>query len=222
MYDTILFDLDGTLSASAEGITKSVQYALSAMGCPEPDLRKLEVFIGPPLTEQFMAYAGWGEEQARQASRYFRERYERKGIYENTPYPGVAELLAALQRAGRTLCVASSKPELFVRKILHRCGLDRYFTDMAGARLDETGSHKDEVIADALHRLGRWDRRDGVIMVGDRSHDVLGARQLGLPCVAVTYGYGSRAELEAARPQAFAASPAELETLLLDSGRHTR
>ena len=153
MYDTILFDLDGTLSASGEGITKSVQYALERMGCPEPDLRKLEVFIGPPLTEQFMAYAGWDEGRARQASRYFRERYETKGIYENRPYPGVSDLLSALRQAGKTLCVASSKPEPFVRKILRRCGLDGYFADMAGARLDETGSRKDEVIADALRRL---------------------------------------------------------------------
>ena len=214
MYDTILFDLDGTLSASGEGITKSVQYALERMGCPEPDLRKLEVFIGPPLTEQFMAYAGWDEGRARQASRYFRERYETQGIYENRPYPGVSDLLPALRQAGKTLCVASSKPEPFVRKILRRCGLDGYFADMAGARLDETGSRKDEVIADALRRLGRWEERDGVVMVGDRSHDVLGARKLGLPCVAVTYGYGSRAELEAARPLALAASPAELEALL--------
>lgn len=214
MYDTILFDLDGTLSASGEGITKSVQYALERMGCPEPDLRKLEVFIGPPLTEQFMAYAGWDEGRARQVSRYFRERYETKGIYENRPYPGVSDLLPALRQAGKTLCVASSKPEPFVRKILRRCGLDGYFADMAGARLDETGSRKDEVIADALRRLGRWEERDGVVMVGDRSHDVLGARKLGLPCVAVTYGYGSRTELEAARPLALAASPAELEVLL--------
>lgn len=214
MYDTILFDLDGTLSASGEGITKSVQYALERMGCPEPDLRKLEVFIGPPLTEQFMAYAGWDEGRARQASRYFRERYETKGIYENRPYPGVSDLLPALRQAGKTLCVASSKPEPFVRKILRLCGLDGYFADMAGARLDETGSRKDEVIADALRRLGRWEERDGVVMVGDRSHDVLGARKLGLPCVAVTYGYGSRTELEAARPLALAASPAELEALL--------
>ena len=119
-----------------------------------------------------------------------------------------------MRQAGKTLCVASSKPEPFVRKILRRCGLDGYFADMAGARLDETGSRKDEVIADALRRLGRWEERDGVVMVGDRSHDVLGARKLGLPCVAVTYGYGSRTELEAARPLALAASPAELEALL--------
>ena len=160
MYDTILFDLDGTLSASGEGITKSVQYALERMGCPEPDLRKLEVFIGPPLTEQFMAYAGWDEGRARQASRYFRERYETKGIYENRPYPGVSDLLPALRQAGKTLCVASSKPEPFVRKILRRCGLDGCFADMAGGSTYRK-KHGARMLYKVLHKVYDFNRRSG-------------------------------------------------------------
>lgn len=113
MYHTILFDLDGTLTASGEGITKSVQYALARMGRPEPDLKKLELFIGPPLTEQFMQYAGYDYATAKRATGYFRERYETVGLFENKPFPGVDRLLQGLRDSGRTLCVASSKPEKF-------------------------------------------------------------------------------------------------------------
>lgn len=161
MYHTILFDLDGTLTASGEGITKSVQYALARMGRPEPDLKKLELFIGPPLTEQFMQYAGYDYATAKQATGYFQERYETVGLFENKPFPGVGRLLQGLRDSGRTLCVASSKPERFVRIILQHFGLDSYFAEMVGAHMDETGSHKDEVIGEALRRLGLTDHRAG-------------------------------------------------------------
>ncbi|MBM6984565.1 MAG: HAD hydrolase-like protein [Acidaminococcaceae bacterium] len=210
MYHTILFDLDGTLTASGEGITKSVQYALARMGRPEPDLKKLELFIGPPLTEQFMQYAGYDYATAKQATGYFQERYETVGLFENKPFPGVGRLLQGLRDSGRTLCVASSKPERFVRIILQHFGLDSYFAEMVGAHMDETGSHKDEVIGEALRRLGLTDHRAGTIMVGDKSHDIVGARQQGLPAIGVTYGYGTPAELEAARPLRIVNSLAEL------------
>ena len=128
MYKVILFDLDGTLTESGEGITKSVQYALDKLGKPEPDLEKLKVFVGPPLMEQFMKYADVDEETAKQAVVYYRERYTVKGIFENRPYEGVEELLDTLKSRGYILAVASSKPENFVKQILDYFNLTQYFT----------------------------------------------------------------------------------------------
>ena len=127
MYRAILFDLDGTLTQSGEGITKSVQYALEKLGKPEPDLKKLEVFVGPPLLQQFMKYAGLDEETAVKAVEYYRERYTDVGIFENRPYPGVEEMLEGLKRKGYILAVASSKPERFVHRISGSFSPDRIF-----------------------------------------------------------------------------------------------
>lgn len=200
MYRAILFDLDGTLTQSGEGITKSVQYALEKLGKPEPDLKKLEVFVGPPLLQQFMKYAGLDEETAVKAVEYYRERYTDVGIFENRPYPGVEEMLEGLKRKGYILAVASSKPERFVRRILDHFHLTGYFQEIVGSEMNGGRTSKAEVIEEALSRLHMSGYRKDVIMVGDKEHDVLGAREAGISCVAVSYGYGTEEELKNAAP----------------------
>lgn len=200
MYKAIFFDLDGTLTESGEGITKSVQYALEKIGKPEEDLEKLKVFIGPPLMEQFMKYAGVDEATGRKAVEFYRERYEVKGIYENHPYESVEEMLQELKRKGYILAVASSKPEYYVTQILDYFKLSSYFDVVVGSEMNGARTSKSEVIEEALKRINMSDKRNEVLMVGDKEHDVLGARAAGLDCVAVAYGYGTQEELTEANP----------------------
>lgn len=210
MYKVVLFDLDGTLTESGEGITKSVQYALEKLGKPEPDLEKLRVFVGPPLKEQFMKYADVDEETAKQAVVYYRERYTDIGIFENRLYDGVRELLEELKGKGYILAVASSKPEAFVLKVLDHFELTGYFTEIVGSEMGGARTGKAEVIEEVLQRLGYSKRRKEVLMIGDKEHDVLGARACGIECVAVSYGYGTIEELTDAKPLQIVASPEAL------------
>ena len=198
MSEVILFDLDGTLTDSGEGITKSVQYALQHFGIEEPDLTKLECFVGPPLKEQFMKYCRFTEKQAEIAVSVYRERYTKKGIYENKLYEGIESVLRLLKAKGKVLGVASSKPTVFVKQILEHFQLAQYFDVVVGAELDGTRTKKAEVIEYALELLGMQNHRTDVLMVGDRSHDVEGALKCGLQCVGVAYGYGGIYELETA------------------------
>lgn len=214
MKKALLFDLDGTLTDPGEGITKSVQYALERMGRPEPDRDKLRAFVGPPLLEQFMAFGGFDRQEAARAVELYRERFAPVGIFENTVYPGIPELLESLRAKGFRLAVASSKPEKFVARILEHFRLDGYFGEAVGATMDQRRTAKADVIEEALRRLDLAERRGQVLMIGDREHDVLGARTAGLDCVGVSYGYGSREELEAAGAAAIAASPEELGSIL--------
>lgn len=210
MYKAILFDLDGTLTESGEGITKSVQYALEKLGKPEEDLEALKVFVGPPLMEQFMKYADLDEETARRAVEIYRERYSTIGIFENRPYPGVDYMLEELKKKGYLLAVASSKPEYFVKKILAHFDLEKYFDEAVGSEMSGSRTNKTEVIEETLRRLHLENHREQVLMVGDKEHDVLGARKAGLECLAVSYGYGTMEELTAARPLQIAASADEV------------
>lgn len=200
MYRVILFDLDGTLTASAEGITKSVQYALHKLGIDEPDLHKLEAFVGPPLLDQFINAYGMSEETAGQAVSYYRERYSQQGIYENRPYEGIRELLQDLKNQGYILGVASAKPVYYVRQILNHFQLASFFTVVEGTEMDGSRSSKADVIREALHKLHMEEKRGQVVMIGDRWHDVQGSREAGVDCVAVAYGYGSVQELQQAGP----------------------
>lgn len=200
MYKAILFDLDGTLTESGEGITKSVQYALEKIGKPEPDLEKLKVFVGPPLLEQFMKYTGIDVENARRAVEFYRERYTVTGIFENSVYDGIEDLLYSLKKKGYVLAVASSKPEKYVRIILEHFNLAHYFDEIVGSEMNGGRTRKNEVIEEVLLRLGYQNKREQVLMVGDKEHDVFGARQAGVECVAVSYGYGTREELVNAQP----------------------
>ena len=197
IYDVILFDLDGTLTDPGEGITNAVAHALKHYGIEVEDRTCLYPFIGPPLDESFMKYYGFSKEQALEAITFYREYFQPIGIFENVVYPGIPEMLDACKKAGRILAVASSKPEPFVRTILDHFGLADYFTYAGGSNLNETRTKKAEVIDYVLKELGS-PAKDMVLMVGDRSHDVAGAKLNGLPCAGVLYGYGDEPELAGA------------------------
>ena len=193
----ILFDLDGTLTDPGEGITKCVAFALSHFGIAVEDLTQLHPFIGPPLRYSFQTFYGLNEEDTLQAIRLYRQRFAQVGWQENILYPGIESLLSALVQQGKTLLVATSKPEVFALKILEHFGLAKYFTVICGAPMDENSrSTKATVIADAMQRANIT-KEDGLIMVGDRLHDIEGAHENGIPAIGVLYGYGDRAEHEA-------------------------
>lgn len=192
----ILFDLDGTLTDPMVGITKSVQYALRYYGIEEPDLKTLCPFIGPPLRDSFMEFYGFSQEQASEAIAKYREYFSKTGLYENMEYPGIRDLLARLKAMGRNLYVATSKPELFAKQILEHFRLTEYFDFIGGADLDETRVRKGDVIRYVLEENKITDRTQ-VVMIGDREHDILGARENGIASVGVLYGYGSFEELSA-------------------------
>lgn len=215
-YDVVLFDLDGTLTASGEGITKSVQYALNKMGKEEmgKDLKALEVFIGPPLLKQFMAFCDITEDEAELAVKYYRERYTVTGIFENHPYPGVEELLKRLKEKGYLLCVASSKPDYMVHIVLEHFHLEQYFDVIWGSDINRPKMTKTQVIELVLEELGYKDQKEKAVMVGDRSHDVEGANQVGISCIGVTYGYGNQEELTQAGAWKIAETVEEIEEIL--------
>lgn len=218
MFQYVLFDLDGTLTDPREGITKSVQFALAQQGISEPDLKKLEPFIGPPLKDSFMEFYGMTEEQAAQGVADYRKRFASIGKFENEVYPGIPEMLGSLKRAGIRLAVASSKPETFVWDILKYFKLDGYFDVVTGSELDGTRSRKEEVVEEALHRLeldGQPVSRENCAMVGDRRFDIEGGRQFQLTTVGVTYGYAAKGELEAAGADYIVKNPVQLTKLLL-------
>lgn len=213
MYKTVLFDLDGTLTDPGVGITNAVGYALQKLGRAVPPREELYRYIGPPLLPGFRRYAGLSEAEARRALGFYREYFAPKGIFENEVYPGIPQLLAALQAAGRQAVLATSKLEPFARRILEHFDLARYFTFVAGSTLEETRTEKHEVIAWALESTHADPAR--TVMVGDRDYDVRGAAQNGIPCIGVLFGYGSRQELEDAGAAAVAADAAALQALLL-------
>jgi phosphoglycolate phosphatase len=190
----ILFDLDGTLTNPKVGITKSVQYALKAFHINEPDLDSLCKYIGPPLRTSFKEYQGFSEEQAEEALAKYREYFAVNGIFENEVYDGIRELLIKLQKSGKILIVATSKPEIYARRILEHFELDDCFTDICCATLDNSRGTKEEVIRYALEKNHITDHSLAV-MVGDRLHDIEGAKKVGIACVGVLYGFGDREEL---------------------------
>ena len=195
MYKYILFDLDGTLTDPGLGITNAVMYALKKFNIEVPDRSELYKFIGPPLLESFEKYYGMTPEQSQMALQYYREYFKPYGLYENTVYDGIEEVLAALKVQGKKLILATSKPEPFAVEILRHFGLDKYFDFVAGATMDEKRVRKADVIAYALESCEIAELSEA-IMVGDREHDVLGAKEVGLQCVGVLYGYGDLEELE--------------------------
>jgi phosphoglycolate phosphatase len=213
MYQAILFDLDGTITDSKEGIINSILYALSKFNMKE-DPRKLEAFIGPPLYRSFQEYYGFDEEKAWQGVAFYREYFSEKGIYENAVYPGIPQLLSELQEWGKTLVLATAKPAPYAERILEHFKLRNYFTWIFGSNMDGTRALKDEVIRDILLELQDVPK-DKVIMVGDRNHDILGANANGIASIGVTYGYGSLNELKESGADYLAASVEELRDILL-------
>ncbi len=215
MYQTILFDLDGTLTDSKEGITKCVQYALSKCGISEPNLDRLESFIGPPLKQHLRErYPDLTEEEAGRALEWYRERFRTVGLFENQLYNGVPELLENLRDAGRTLVLATSKPTIFTKRILNHFAIDRYFQVVVGSELDGRRGEKSEVIEEALRRVSVGGHQ--AVMVGDRKYDMLGAKKWGLSTIGVLYGYGSREELQSAGADWLVPDIPSLERLLLE------
>ena len=213
-YHTLLFDLDGTLTDPVEGITNSVAYALEKFDITVEDMSELHRFIGPPLMDSFRDFYGFTTEQARQAIAYYREYYATKGILQNHVYDGMADLLRDLRLNGYRLMVATSKPEMYARRIFDVCGLTPYFEVIAGSDMAEKRAEKAQVVAYALRQANLTDL-DGVIMIGDRHFDVNGARAEGLPCIGVLFGYGDRPELEQAGAHHIVADVQELRELLL-------
>ena len=193
MKDYILFDFDGTVFDTAEGITKCVQYALGKMGI-KAELNELMCFAGPPLAEMFALKYGMSEQEAKKATELYRERYAPIGWAECRPFEGMHETLLKLKAAGKTLAVATSKPEHLAFKILGEYGMLEDFDLICGATLDGSRSKKWEVIEYALGKLGI--SADKAIMVGDRKYDVIGAKKCGLDCVGVRFGYAEEGELE--------------------------
>jgi phosphoglycolate phosphatase len=208
-YATILFDLDGTLTDPAEGITRSVQYALGKMGIVVADRRALVPFIGPPLHRSFQAYCGYDEVTAFQAVAWYREYYNDIGIYENAIYPEIPALLARLRAGGRALVMATSKPTVYAERIARHFGIADEFAAIVGSHLDGTCTEKAEVVAAALATAAGCDPARAV-MVGDREHDIMGARANGISALAVGYGFGTPAELRASAPDYHVATVAAL------------
>ena len=211
-YDVVLFDIDGTLTDSKIGITKSVQHALSKFNIREDNLDNLESFIGPPLSESFQKNYGFDLSQAQHAVDFYREYFSTSGIYENAVYPGIPALLADLKSKRKQLIVATSKPTVFANQILNAFNLCQYFTTIIGSHLDGTRSLKTEIIAHALSSLGE-PKENSAVMVGDREHDVIGAQGNAIDSIAVTYGYGSLLELQRANPTYFAHAVEDIEVL---------
>ncbi len=197
MYDVILFDLDGTLTDSGPGITNSVAYSLKKYGIEVTDRTQLYKFIGPPLKESFEKYYGFSAEDSRKAVEYYREYYTDKGIFENAVYEGIEELLREIRKSGKKAVVATSKPEIFAKRILVHFDLAKYFEHIVGANMDETRTKKDEVISCVLQSLAISDRSN-VLMIGDRKHDILGAKKNGIASLGVLFGFGDYEELEKA------------------------
>lgn len=207
---SILFDLDGTLTDSAEGVINCARLALEYFGLPLPSREEMRVFVGPPLHESFIRH-GVPADRADEAVQVYRSRYIPIGKFENTPYPGIREMLEALKADGHKLYVATSKPEAMSVEILEHFDLAKYFDMICGATMDTSRSSKDAVIAYLLEQNGR---ADNMIMVGDTKFDVLGAAAHGIPTIGVSWGYGEVADMEKAGAKAIAYTAEELLTLL--------
>lgn len=213
MYKYAFFDLDGTITNPGVGITSAVAYALEHYGIHTEDKTTLYPFIGPPLVDSFMKYFDFPKEKAREAVYVYREYYSVKGLFENDIYEGVPEMLKTLKENGIFICLATSKPEEFAVKIIKHYDLDKYFDLICGATMDETRTKKAEVIRYAIDRIeSSVDSNisnEDIVMIGDREHDILGAKEVGLDSIGVLYGYGSQDELESAGATRIISTPLE-------------
>ncbi len=213
MKKYILFDLDGTITDSKIGITSSVAYALNKFGIEVENLDNLCKFIGPPLKDSFIEYYNFTEADAEQAILYYTERFQDKGLYENFVYENFENLLINLKKQDKTLLVATSKPTVFAEKILDHFNLRKYFDFVGGANFDGTRTNKADVILHVLKENSITDL-SSAIMVGDRKHDIIGAKKTGLESVGVLYGYGDYDELSASGAEYIVKDIEELSKLL--------
>jgi len=214
MFDYLFFDLDGTLTDPALGITNSFKYALKYFGREIPSYETLCTFIGPPLNDTFKNLLNFEDEKIPEAIKKYREYFADKGLFENSVYPGIPELLSTLKQSGKKLVVATSKPEDFSVRIIEHFGLTQYFENVCGSLRDETRTKKDEVISFAIERNHITDKSK-ILMIGDRKHDILGAKKVGLKSCGVLFGYGSREELEASGADFIAENVSRLDKICL-------
>lgn len=210
----ILFDLDGTLTDSMLGITKSVQYALKKFNIEVTNLNDLCKFIGPPLKESFMEFYNFSEEDAEKGINFYREYFADKGIFENEPYGNIDKLLKSLKENDKTLLLATSKPEPYAIRIMEHFNLSQYFDFMAGSTLDGSRSKKSAVISYVLKENNLTNLSE-IVMIGDRKHDILGAKENKIDSIGVLYGYGDFNELSSAGANFIAKDIAELKKILL-------
>lgn len=212
-YEYLFFDLDGTLTDSAEGITNCIEYALNKFGISVNDKSELNRFLGPPLVPAFMEFYGFSEKDANQAVAYYRERFQDVGIFENRVYDGIPKLLHSLKSKGYKSVIATSKPEQFAKRIVDHFELADCFLLVAGATFDGKISTKSEVIAHAISSLN-IENHSRILMIGDRHHDVEGAKAFGMDSLGVLYGYGNRKELEDAGATYIAKNVSDIEAII--------
>jgi len=212
-FEYILFDLDGTITDSGEGITKSVQYALNSFDIFVDNLKDLNKFIGPPLKDSFKRYYNFDDEKAELGLKRYREYYADKGIYENNLYDGIVDILDILVKNNKKIILATSKPELYAKQILEYFKIDKYFDFVAGADFEETRVKKGDVIKYALEGA-KISELSKVIMVGDREHDIIGAKENNIKSIGVLYGYGDVVELTQARADYIANSTSEILNII--------
>ena len=212
-FEYILFDLDGTITDSGEGITKSVQYALKSFDISVDNLEDLNKFIGPPLKDSFKKYYNFDDEKAELGLKKYREYYADKGIFENNLYDGIVELLDTLVKNNKKIILATSKPEVYAKQILKYFKIDKYFNFVAGSDFEETRVKKGDVIKYALDKAKISDLSK-VIMIGDREHDIIGAKENNIKSIGVLYGYGDVVELTQARADYIANSTSELLNII--------
>ena len=210
-YRDILFDLDGTITDPAIGITNSVMYALKRYGIEVEKREEIYKFIGPPLAGSFSKYYGFSKEEAVRAVEIYREYFSEKGLFENKVYDGIEDMLISLNKVGKNLYLATSKPEIFAKKILEHFNLDSYFKDIVGSELNGDRVEKAEVIKCVIDRH----KIKNALMVGDRCFDILGAKENGISSCGVLYGYGTKEELRNAGAEHIVESVAELKKILL-------
>ena len=211
---TVLFDFDGTVFDTVEGITKSIRYAIRRHGM-DAELEELRCFAGPPLVEKFMEVYSVTEDEAKQLVTEFRERYVPVGVYESAPFPGIGDLLAALRRAGKTVGIATSKPQEMAELLLERAELLQYFDVVVGSSGGVRNDAKWQIVTRAMEAVGSTPEE--TVLIGDTKYDVEGARRCGIRCIGVGWGYAAEGELEAAGADAIAETQEELFRLLTEN-----
>jgi len=213
-YKYLLFDLDGTITDSSEGIYKCFEYALNHYGIEVEDLNSLRPVIGPPLKDCFMEMYGFDEKTAVEAVAKYRERYADVGIFENRVYDGVYEMFSALKDAGYFIVLATSKPETYAKRILEHFKLDKFFDFVAGATIDGKISNKEDVLNKILESLKISNVSD-MVMIGDREFDLAGAKAFGMDAIGVLYGFGSEDELNQYPSVLLAQTPGDVANFLV-------
>ncbi len=213
-YKHIILDLDGTITNSEEGITKSVEYALSKFGIKVTDPKKLTAFIGPPLIDGFKTFCGFSEPEAILARKYYRDYYGEKGVFQKELYDGIPDLLESLKQASKKLYVATSKPHIYANMILNHFNLSHYFEKILGAEVNELHHDKALYIKEIIEDNPN-SSLDQFVMVGDRMHDIIAARKNNIDSIGVTFGFGNISELKAYGATHIVNSVQELKDFLL-------